>query len=84
MCWVGALNDWLAAFLARPPCATPLLILQGDNDGTVDWRRNLPVLEKQFPAARIEMLPTGMHHLVNESAAVREDMLGRIARYLDA
>ncbi len=84
VCWVGALKDWLEAFLARPPCAAPVLILQGDNDGTVDWRRNLPVLEKQFPAAQVEILPTGMHHLVNESAAVREDMLARISRYLDA
>ncbi len=82
-CWLGALERWLQAFLARPPCDKPMLVLQGDNDGTVDWRRNLPVLRERFPRARIDILPTGRHHLVNESTEVREDMLARIATYLD-
>lgn len=83
-CWIGALARWLKAFLVRPPVNVPVLILQGDNDGTVDWQRNLPVLRTHFPNARIEMLPTGMHHLVNESPAVREDMLAHVSQYLDA
>lgn len=82
-CWIGALDRWLQAFLSRPPCDKPVLVLQGDNDGTVDWRRNLPVLREQFPRARVDMLPTGMHHLVNESPEVRKEMLGRIATYLE-
>ncbi len=83
-CWVGALRHWLKAFLARPPCDVPVLVVQGDNDGTVDWRRNLPELRKRFPNARIDMLPTGMHHLVNESRPVRERMLATISDYLDS
>jgi alpha-beta hydrolase superfamily lysophospholipase len=83
LCWIAALDRWLKEFLARPPCPQPLLILQGDNDGTVDWRRNLKRLEDLFPAARIEILPTGKHHLVNESARLRQRMSALIADYLD-
>ncbi len=83
-CWIGALNDWLRVFQARPPCEVPLLVIQGDNDGTVDWRRNLPELRRHFPHAQVELLPTGRHHLANEAAAVREQMLARISAYLDA
>ncbi len=84
VCWVGALKHWLKAFLARPPCEVPVLVVQGDNDGTVDWRRNLPELRRRFPKARVEILPTGMHHLVNESGPVRERMLAVITDYLDS
>ncbi len=82
VCWVGALRRWIGAFLARPPCPEALLVLQGDSDGTVDWRRNLKQMTRSFPAARIETLPTARHHLVNEHSDIREDFLGRIRDYL--
>lgn len=82
VCWVGALRRWIPAFVSRPPCPQPLLILQGDNDGTVDWRRNLNQLERSFPAAHVETLATARHHLVNEHAPIREAFLGKITRFL--
>lgn len=82
VCWVGALRRWLTAYLARPPCPVPLLVLQGDDDGTVDWKYNLGQIRQQFPAVVIETLPTGRHHLVNEDERVRMRMLEVIERYL--
>ena len=82
VCWVGALRRWIRAFSSRPPCPRPLLILQGDDDGTVDWRRNLKQLERSFPAAHVETLATARHHLVNEHAPIREAFLHKITRFL--
>ena len=82
VCWVGALRRWVRSFLGRPPCPQPLLVLQGDNDGTVDWRRNLKIIAALFPAAQIETIATARHHLVNEDTRIREALLGRIEQYL--
>jgi alpha-beta hydrolase superfamily lysophospholipase len=60
----------------------PLLILQGDDDETVDWKYNLGRISRQFPGAVIETLATGRHHLVNEDEQVRIRMLEAIERYL--
>ncbi|MEM0953460.1 MAG: alpha/beta hydrolase [Pseudomonadota bacterium] len=80
--WLSALKRWLEDFLQRPPCSTPLLVLQGDDDTTVDWRRNLPELQRRFPRARIETLAGARHHLANEHPPIRDPMLARIAAYL--
>jgi len=82
--WISALAEWLKRFLAREPCPTPLLVMQGDDDTTVDWRRNLPQLQHSFPNARIETLPAGRHHLANEHPPIREPMAAAIADYLAA
>lgn len=82
VCWIGALRRWLRRFLQRPPCPQPLLVLQGDNDGTVDWRYNLGQIRRHFPEARVAMLPGGRHHLVNEHEALRELLLGHLEAWL--
>jgi len=80
--WLGALRRWIPDFLARPARDTALLILQGDDDGTVDWRYNVGVLQDKFPAATIELIAGGRHHLANEDRATRKALLQRIEQYL--
>ena len=80
--WLSALKQWLKAFLRRAPCPAAMLVLQGDADTTVDWRRNMPELQKRFPQARIETLDSARHHLANEHVPIRDPMLARIAEYL--
>ncbi|QQD18003.1 alpha/beta hydrolase [Spongiibacter nanhainus] len=70
--WVGALKAWLPWFHAlapQPDCK--VLILQGDNDDTVDWRYNLPVIRDKFPAYREVAIPGARHHLVKEGESYR-------------
>jgi lysophospholipase len=83
VCWVGALRRWMKDFLVRPPSNRPLLVMQGDDDGTVDWRYNLRQIRRLFPRAEIGMLPGGKHHLVNESEALRAELLHRVDAYLE-
>ena len=80
--WVGALRRWLPEFLRRAPVLTPLLVLQGDADTTVDWRYNLERIRQLFPAVDIHMLPGARHHLANESEALRGSYYPLLADYL--
>jgi lysophospholipase len=81
VCWVGALRRWLKSFRKQPPCSLPLLVAQGDNDGTVDWRYNLREIRRLFPMAREVFIEGGRHHLVNESEGLREELLRRLEDY---
>lgn len=80
--WVGALKRWIPRFEHASPCEYPLTVVQGDEDGTVDWRHNLGVIREKFPHATIDMVATGRHQLVNESSALRAQVLAVIDRAL--
>ena len=82
--WIKALRHWLASLPQEDLRAGPALILQGDSDGTVDWRYNMTVMEKLFPGSKIEYLPGAGHHLANESATQREHYLGLVDAYLES
>lgn len=83
--WVGAMIDWVARFRrARPRPEFPLLVVQGDEDGTVDWRHNLPAIRRKFPRAELVHIPGGRHHLANESEALRRQVFAHMLRFLDA
>jgi len=71
--WVTAMVQWMNRFKGYHDKSFSPLIIQGQNDSTVDWRYNMKQLEKQFQP-RIHYIPEGRHHLVNESEAVREKM----------
>ncbi|MEX2469038.1 MAG: alpha/beta hydrolase [Pseudohongiellaceae bacterium] len=72
--WVLALMDYLHRFRLAQPCDTPLQIIQGTDDGTVDWANNLARLEEKFPQTHIRMVEGARHHLVNESPAYRDEV----------
>lgn len=81
--WVGALIKWMRFIEAQPATDVPMLIVQGDEDGTVDWRHNMKVLEEKFPQRELFVLEDGRHHLVNESLDKRADIYQRIAERLN-
>ena len=64
--WVGAMRRWVKNFSQYSPVETPTLIIQGDDDSTVDWQYNLPRLQDKLPQSDLKMLSGGRHHLVNE------------------
>lgn len=69
--WVGALSRWVPQIEAAPRSGRSPLIIQGDDDMTVDWRHNLKVLHDKFSAPQLLMLPQARHHLVNETPEFR-------------
>jgi len=84
--WVTAMRRWMPTLLKRPPSELPVLILQGEQDLTVDWSWNLKALRRKFPRAQIVRHPDARHHLVNEAEPIRrvlfevlDDFLTRFA-----
>ena len=69
--WVGALLEWVRRIEAAPASGRRPLIVQGEEDMTVDWRYNLEVLKSKFDAPQILMLPEARHHLANELPEIR-------------
>lgn len=80
--WIGALKRWLRSLPLGDLGVGPLLVLQGDKDGTVDWKYNMPAIAELFPGSEIQYLPGAGHQLANESEAIRADYMARIDDYL--
>ena len=80
--WVGALARWIPLIEAAPASRRSLLIVQGDDDLTVDWQHNLALLSSKFNQPQLCLLKTGRHQLVNETPALRGRYLGFLTQHL--
>lgn len=80
--WVKALFEWNDGLASAKPCRSPVLVLQGDKDRTVDWEVNLKLVRDKFPHARIERIPGARHELFNESDIYKEQAFKSAAAYL--
>lgn len=79
--WVGSLRRWIAQFLALAPSDKKILIVQGEDDGTVDWKKNMPLFKQRYPNANIHQIAKAKHQLVNESEEIRDEMFAAIDAY---
>lgn len=80
--WVGALRRWLRGLPRRDLGVGAALVIQGDADGTVDWRYNVDFVRVLFPGSRVEYLPGAGHQLANESASFRRAYLALVVDWL--
>ncbi len=78
--WVGALRRWVKEIEATDPLGHPVTIIQGQDDTTVDWKHNIPQLQKLLPNADVKFLPEGRHQLVNESVPIRNQVFEWVAQ----
>lgn len=81
--WVGAMKNWLERFATQPPIGTPALILQGQQDNTVDWRFNIPQILRKMPHAQLHYIGEARHHLANESPAIRAHLWQIVSDFLN-
>lgn len=80
--WIGALYEWVEEFDAQPQVNTPLLIVQGTADRVVDWRYNLPAIQRRFPNSQVSLIEGAMHHLANEADTWRKAVFTSTTRFL--
>jgi len=73
--WVGSLHEWIIKTDVAAVSQFPLVVVQGKEDQTVDWQKNIPFLTKKFPRLKINYIEDGRHHLANESKPIRDKML---------
>lgn len=69
--WVGALKKWIEMIELSESSDLVVNIIQGDNDETVEWRHNMPLLLQKFPQRQLLMIEQGRHHIVNEDLEKR-------------
>jgi alpha-beta hydrolase superfamily lysophospholipase len=69
--WAAALYAWERRTRDYPVIATPVTIIQGDHDETVDWRYNCGFLEKKCSRSTVHFIKDARHHLLNESEPFR-------------
>ena len=80
--WVGALARWIPRIEKAPRSVQQPLVVQGEDDMTVDWRHNLQVLQDKFDRPEILRLPGARHHLVNEREALRRQYFAFLSERL--
>lgn len=71
--WVTAMAQWFRTFEARAELPFEPLVVQGHADETVDWQHNMGVLNALTRPTYLE-IPEARHHLVNESAEIRQQI----------
>lgn len=64
--WVGALKDWIKFIEKSTPVDLDIHVIQGTDDGTVDYRHNMKILQQKFSGFQVSFIEHGRHHLVNE------------------
>ena len=82
--WVGALKKWVQMIEECEPLDLAINIVQGDQDTTVDWQHNMPLLLQKFPQRQLLMIEGGRHHMVNEEIGKREQAYQWLSQMIKA
>ncbi len=69
--WVAAMAAWVIEIGGCRENRFPINVIQGDNDGTLDWRHNIRLLRTKFPRMNLHTIHGAGHQLVNESEPLR-------------
>lgn len=79
--WVKALDEWNGKLNTLPGSEQDCLILQPQQDKTVDWPYNLNKLQRKFPRAQIQWIPGARHELFNEALSYRQQAIRSVLNY---
>ena len=80
--WVNALFEWNRRLEKSLKLDRTIYILQGTEDKTVEWKYNLPFLEKRISNTEITLYKKGNHQLLNEEESLRSKVFERINNIL--
>jgi len=80
--WVRAALDWETAAGRSEFPGPRWLLVQGDQDATVDGRAGEAILRERIPGLAVVRIPGGWHHLLNESPPWRDAVYRAIDDFL--
>ena len=80
--WFKALSDWNNRIKAYPTITNPMLILQGEQDKTVDWKYNMAFLKTKCSNVKIRQIKEGGHQLAHETSGVMKIITQEIHLFL--
>lgn len=81
--WILAMVDYLRRFARANKSDERLHIIQGTEDGTVDWQYNLPKIIEKFPGSKTYIVENARHHLINESPEYRDQVLELVSQIVE-
>lgn len=81
--WFSSLKEWEEKINKIRISKRKILILQGEMDGTVDWKHNTGFIREKFPKSKIIFFPRADHHLQNEKKTIRDKVFMEIKKYLE-
>jgi alpha-beta hydrolase superfamily lysophospholipase len=81
--WFKALLEWNAQLPEYPDSNQKIMVIQGDNDTTVDWKFNLEFIRSKFPNSEVRMVKGGKHQLLNERQELLKETFNLLDAYLD-
>lgn len=81
--WFDAQVRWNRRNDEYPVFDRPLLVLQGDADTVVAWRKNRRYLERHFLRMEYHLLEGAGHVILKEREPILEEALRRIFRFLE-
>lgn len=82
--WIGAMKKWIRTFDAYPATECEVLVVQGDEDNTVWWEKNVPRINNKFSQCQVVMIAGGRHHLVKEAGPWQSQVLQHVKAFLSA
>jgi alpha-beta hydrolase superfamily lysophospholipase len=82
--FLDALHTWNRKIREYDAISKSMLVIQGTDDIIVDWKYNLNFLKSKIIGLEIELVDEANHQLINESNALRQQVLHRIFAYIDA
>ena len=80
--WVGSLIRWQKIIKAKQQSLEKIAVIQGQQDNTVDWKKNIKFIKEKFPNSEMHFIPEAKHHLVNESIEIREKVFTALENIL--
>ena len=81
--WVKSLSRWRSGLSRRPTIDTPILVVQGAQDRSVDAKANVRALTAVAPQAEVRIL-AGRGHVLLDRAAAQEETLAAVECFLDS
>jgi alpha-beta hydrolase superfamily lysophospholipase len=81
---LDALHTWNRKIREYDAISKSMLVIQGTDDIIIDWKYNLKFLKSKIIGLEIELVDEANHQLINESNALRQQVLHRIFAYIDA
>lgn len=76
--WIGAMAQWVKEIERHSGSHFPINVIQGDEDGTLDWRYNITLLEEKFPNMSLNLVNGVGHHTVNEREDLRKQVFSAL------
>lgn len=76
--WSRAMLDWESRLESYTRFPDSVVVVQGTKDSVVSWRHNLRFLRRKMPSLTVNLIPGGMHCLLNERKELRRQVEERI------